>query len=276
MIIKYVIYSKDRASQLDLLLRSIDKFAPGKIEAHVIYKSTNSDFQSGYNLVNNHKYDCLKEMLFERDFREDTLRVTGLFPQENKLIGFLTDDSVFYSPFPREIDEVYQLMIDHNCNSFSLRNGLNTDLQCHYKEVFTKPRDFLYSKDGVYMWDTSKHGYDCDYGRPVSIDGNFFMGLSLITSLLSYPWNCPRTLDGIDISLIGPRMMCFDKSVVVNMPVNLTAGGYADNWGHHYQYSLEMLNDLFLQGSVIDLDKIDFSNIISSHQERELFFTGQK
>ena len=269
--INYIVYSKDRASQLDLLLRSIDKYGNGQIGCHIIYKSSDDKFAAGYRKLfeQSESYKCLLSKIVETDFRNDTLHVVMMNPC--KLFGFFTDDTVLFKPLPLNEEDILELMSEQRCYSFSLRNGINTELQCHYQPIYERLQ-LVYNKDNIIMWDTSKHPYDTDFGRPMSIDGNFFIYGELLRSLVEFPWNCPRTLDGINTDYIRPNMMAFRHSVAVNIPVNLTAGGYADNWGHFYQYSLEDMNDKFLANKIIDLDRLNCSKIESSHQERELFF----
>lgn len=267
--INYIIHSKDRACQLDLLLQSIEKYGNDQIACAVIYKATTPAFDDGYNKLFE---NCSKSLLLarrEQNFRDDTLDLLIYSP--SRLFGFFTDDTVLFRPLRYTSNELYDLMVEQKCKSFSLRNGLNTELQCHYQPIYEK-LELLYNKDGIIKWDTSKYRYDRDFGRPMSIDGNFFTYNELVPTLIEFPWKCPRTLDGVNTDYIRPYMMAFDHSIAVNLPLNLTAGGYADNWGHFYQYSLEELNQRFLDGQRIDLDKIDFSNVVSSHQERELFF----
>jgi len=270
--INYIIYSKDRASQLDLLLRSIDKYAKGKIDCHVIYRASNVLFMEAYDklFAGSRQYGCLRAKGYETDFRDNTLHVVTVNPC--KLFGFFTDDTVLFKPFSLTENDILEEMNAQNCYAFSLRSGLNITKQCHYRdEGYVHPK-IVVQDDDLFMWDTSKHSYATNNGRPMSIDGNFFTYDELLKSLVEFPWNCPRTLDGIDVKYIGPYMMSFKHSIAVNIPVNLTAGGYADNWGHFHQYSLECLNDKFLEGHPIDLESLKFDDIHMSHHELELVF----
>ena len=269
--INYIIYSKDRACQLDLLLRSIDKFADGKIGCTVLCKTSNSDFVEGYKKLSKNKYRCLKSLIPEMNYRYDTLLL--IKDNQSELFGFFTDDTVLYRPFEIDTDEIYQTMKDNKCYSFSLRSGLNITEQCHYRqEGYIKP-EYIYNKDNLLIWDTTKHSYGTNNGRPMSIDGNFFTYEELYKTLTKYDFKCPRTLDGIDTFYIRPNMMSFKESIAVNLPVNLSAdGNIPDNFSHFYHFSLESLNKQFLEGKVIDLDNLDFSNIHMSHHELEFKF----
>ena len=56
--IGYIILSKDRACQLDLLLQSIDKNMPELISPTVLYRSSSANFDAGYNVVKRRKFAC--------------------------------------------------------------------------------------------------------------------------------------------------------------------------------------------------------------------------
>lgn len=268
--INYIIFSKDRACQLDLLLRSIDRFCNNYINCYVIYKATTPEYQAGYSkLINNTpNYLCLKSILPENDFRTDTIKT--VYNNLSDLFGFLTDDSVFYKNFELSPQEIFKKMRAKKCFSFSLRSGFNINKQCHYRDEGYIHPYILFEDDNIIMWDTSKYSYATNNGRPMSIDGNFFTYDELWRSLHEFSWNCPRTLDGINTTYIKPNVMSFKHSIIVNIPVNLTVGGYADNWGHFYRYSLDDLNNRFIEGKIIDLDSICSNNIYMSHHELEL------
>jgi len=65
-----------------------------------------------------------------------------------------------------------------------------------------------------------------------------------------------------------PMMSSLQKSFCVNIPANnVLPGLYA---GDKCYESLEDMNDKFLSGKRLSLEKSDFSNIIGSHQEVRL------
>jgi hypothetical protein len=268
--IHYIIYSKNRAAQLDLLLQSIDKFTHNLIICSIIYLATTPNFLSGYNhIFKNYDYKCVKQICLQNNFKQDAIDL--IQDSQEKLIGFFTDDTVVYKNIPYMPEELFNIMQDWFCNSFSLRNGFNTEEQCHYEKYFT-PLKTIKEYNGFIMWDTSQYSYGTDFGRPISIDGNFFVRDVILPMLINGNWNDPRSLDGLPIDPLGKNMMAFRHSVAVNIPVNLACDGYTDNWGRFIRQSLESLNTECLQGKRIDLDSIDFSNICSSHQELELKF----
>lgn len=267
--IHYIIYSKNRAAQLDLLLQSIDKLA-NLITVSVIYTATSDRFWNGYQyMFKGYQYDCLHAIKAQQDFKQDAIDI--LQETDTPLIGFLTDDTVFYRYMPYSADFYHDVMYRKNCNTFSLRNGYNTQHQCHFERKWLdlKPH---WEEDDLIMWDTSQYDYDTDFGRPISIDGNFFMRDAFMPMLIKEHWNDPRSLDGLNPAPLGTNMMSFKESVVVNIPVNLACNGYANNWGRFSVHTLGDLNDALLEGKRLSLEKMDFSNVWSSHLELELHY----
>lgn len=114
-----LIFSKDRAAQLDLLLRSIQRHAPCIYSTvTVLYRGTNQAFSQGYTR-------CFSEhaptkFVLETDFEADTRRWLS-FAGEH--VSFLVDDDVFYRDAlaPRTLpwsfrggDYDYPLSVDGN------------------------------------------------------------------------------------------------------------------------------------------------------------------
>lgn len=267
--IHYIIYSKNRAAQLDLLLQSIDQLA-NLITASIIYTATSDNFWSGYqHIFTKYQYGCVREIQKQKVFKQDAIDI--LHESDTPLIGFLTDDTVFYRYMPFYTDFYYYQMKENECNTFSLRNGYNTQHQCHFERKWLELKPH-WEKSDLIMWDTSQYDYGTDFGRPISIDGNFFMRDVFMPMLIQEHWNDPRSLDGLNPAPLGKNMMAFKESVVVNIPVNLACNGYANNWGRLRVYTLEDLNNALLEGKRLSLEKMDFSNVWSSHLELELFY----
>ena len=66
-------------------------------------------------------------------------------------------------------------------------------------------------------------------------------------------------------------MCSFKESVLVNTPINIV-GSSENQSGEFYGMSLKELNDKYIDGKRINIDKMDFSNIVGCHQEVELVF----
>lgn len=264
--IRYIIFSKNRASQLDLLLRSIDKFCSG-VQVDVLYCWSNEEFKNGYEILFKKQYRCLGNMYVENSFRNQTIQLIENSTEE--FVGFLTDDSIFFNPL--NAHDIIEEMRLENIKTFSPRNGLNTKYANYWTDQVLEPLQLKYSTDKFIVWDFTTRCYGTGYGRPVSLDGNFHDRQTLLKAVLNERWNNPRELDGISVAYFKPYMMSYHNSVLVNISVNLVFGGYADNWGKRYICSVETLNDRFLNNRPIKIDGVlNQIKPIATHTEVEL------
>jgi hypothetical protein len=254
-----VIFSKDRAAQLDLLIQSIYKFVFDP-NIFVIYKHSEKKYQAAYDILFKKYIDVIfiREICIKDELIDLTYSLDGA-------TCLCTDDSVFFRELPNINYE--QLLIDNDCNSFSTRSGLNTSQQCHWKPIFQKPINNLSTDVNFLKWKWAEHDYSTDYGRPMSIDGNIFLSSKLYKILKETTWDNPRNLDAIMHADFGEYIMSCNHSVLTCIPWNLVAPGYADNYGLFHKHHQSDINNNYLNGQTIQLDKLDFSNVYSSHIE---------
>ena len=97
-----LVFSRDRAAQLDLLLRSIERYAPHLYRSlTVLWRASTREYVRGYSLCfsqhANVRFEC--ESRFEHNVRA-WLREAGA------VVSFLVDDDVFYAPAPAGVDEL--------------------------------------------------------------------------------------------------------------------------------------------------------------------------
>ena len=92
-----LVFSKDRAAQLDLLLRSIKRFAPRFYRSvTVLYAYSEPCYREGYERL---LYPMRRNLLFvhQRDFEQ---QVRHWLEHSDGPVSFLCDDDVFYAPAP--------------------------------------------------------------------------------------------------------------------------------------------------------------------------------
>ena len=260
-----LVFSKDRACQLDALLRSIDHFAPDIFDVKVLYTYSNSRFKDGYEQINSKSYNTTVGMHLEHSFREQTIRLTE--NSLSKCVCFFTDDTLLYSQVEDGDLQFLHKMQVSGADTFSLRNGINTVVQKHWEPIAYQQRLEATEFANFITWNFKCHSYETDYGRPVSLDGNMHPKSVLLESMKKNNWNCPRSLDSLNRDDFGDIIASYKHSVAVNIPVNLAYGGQADNWGHYCRFTLEDLNKRFIAGERIDFETMDFSKVLCSHQE---------
>lgn len=267
--INSIVFSKDRASQLHLLLSSLYKNAPGIFNINVLYTSSNEEFERGYEKLkeickeNFWNVNFIKE---SNNFKED---VISLFKSEHKYTTFFTDDDVLFGAIDYKTIENSLSQEDIFC--FSLRLGTNTTF-CYTMNV---PNQIVVSKETetTVAWDWQKSWYD--FGYPLSVDGHIFRTKEI--AKLSKPLNfkSPNTYEGsLQIYETFPRhlMESYKHSKLVGVPVNIVNNSHPNLNGQKYKFNTKDLNDNFLNGIFIKLELMNFSNIIGAHQEIEYKF----
>jgi|TARA_Y100000296_G_scaffold87187_1_gene130434 hypothetical protein len=278
--ISAIIFSRDRANQLSLLLRSIDKNGSDLFGITVIYNASSDAFQDGYNILKGQHEEIvwIKQQSPPSDFREITLQA---IKNSEEYICFFVDDNILY----RKVDTIFE-SIDAMFRYFdtqekqllclSLRLGSNTSIQNEYKNTECPFPQELIAVDNLYaLWDWTLLPKHTNFAYPFSVDGHIYRR-DQVLEMVTYDFDTPNGLEGsgeFDVSL--PNLMaCFDESVLVNSPANIV-GSSANKAGEKYGMELEELNRLFLSGHAIDLDSMDFSEVRGCHQEIQYQFRGE-
>ena len=225
-----IIFSKDRAAQLDLLLRSMPDFD----EVYVIYTSSHYKYAYAYEQIE--PRDGVF-MIAEVDFKDDVLWYAD---SPNEYTMFLTDDDVFINRMPKIPP------LPENVACLSLR------LNPHMRYCYTLNRSQKAPKFGTNgnIWDWRMA--DADYGYPMSLDGHIFRTEDILPLLEKLDYENPNTLEGqlARCPIRRPMMMCFDKSVIVNNPVNRVQSAVPNR---HGDIAADWLNEQFLAGKRIKL-----------------------
>lgn len=260
-LINTVIYSKDRAMQLDLLLRTyVDhnkSCAENEDNITVIYKATNEEFAKGYNELAAF-YAILPEIKFvkESDFRQDTLNAINV---EYKYTMFLMDDIIVYNKFSFE-DEPFKLLEKYpdGILAVSLRLSSKTNYCYPISRNQTIPS---FHKNCAWKWTEG----DADFGYPMSLDGNVFHTSKILEILAQIPserFTHPNTLEGAlndyaqarkSSGTIPQVMVCYpEASRLFNNPCNRVQNVVENK--NENSLDPARLNEMFLSGKIINID----------------------
>ena len=278
--ISSVVFSKDRACQLNLLLESINKNGSNLFNVTVIDRASSPSFEDGYNiLIKNHTdIHWVKQESPPSDFRNialDTIKNSGEF------ICFFVDDNIIYRDIGSTTESIRELFEyfeqdTHPLLCLSLRLGANTKIQNEYSgKLCPLPEEVMVVNEKYIIWDWTRLQPHTNFAYPFSVDGHIYK-TEQVLRMLTYDFDTPNGLEGsgeFDVDL-PPFMACFDESVVVNSPVNIV-GSSANSAGKKYGMELEEVIDLFLSGHAIDLDSMDFSDVRGCHQEIQYQFNGE-
>lgn len=244
-----IIYSKDRACQVDLLLKSIDKFVKHVGKIVILYDYSNEQFAEAYWKLK----DCIMIRQTPEIFKRELIHST-CFTNHSKYVMPLCDDDVFINPC-----DVSTIDIENDVVGINLRYSPNVNISYHDGNFIPNPV-FESLADDVLKWNWTLNNPRYCWGYPyqagsVVYDYEFFQQM---VNLLSY--HLPSTLETAmnynKFVFNKPFLKCFNKSKLINVSINRIDNTYSNRAGREFSYSAEHLNDMFLQGKSINLDQV--------------------
>lgn len=264
-----IIFSKNRACQLNLLLDSLKTNALSLFDKiSVLYKTDDEEYLSGYKKL----FEKYPTIIFynETNFRHDLIK---LIDDNIEATTFMVDDAVVYNPILTRKIDIIRPVVENNI-IFSLRLGKN----CNYSH----PANLHYELgeheiDGEYIiFDYTKQQIG-DFRYPLSTDGHIFNTRLIKDLLIEIDFRNPNTLEAflqrfVATNSIPKIMKCFSESKLVSIPVNLVNDTFNNRHGLEFGITERELNNKFLSGESIDFKSIDFSNINGPHKEIKYIF----
>lgn len=258
MMINIIIFSRDRASQLELLLSSMDEHWSEAFEHNIkiLYTYSNENFKKGYDILIE-EYDDVN-FIKENNFKEDLLNLI----ENKKYTIFFVDDIIFKEDFSLDCEEfkIFEEQKDILCLSLRLHPNL---IYCYAAGIPMRKPIF---KNNIWEW----KGKDGDYGYPMSVDANVYRTSEIKEKLEILNYKNPNSLEAIlaanPINL--PKMICFNNSKILNNPCNKVQ---TNNPNRHGSVSAEYINEKFLNGFRIKNSANGIKNI-SCHQEIPVTF----
>ncbi len=256
-----IVFSKDRPSQLELFLRSLKKYFEeyNNLNFNILYTYSNDKFKDGYDKLftihNDSNLNYIKEV---KKFKEHVLE---LIDEENEHTVFFVDDMIFKNNFTLNSKQYKLFTLNDDILTLSLRLHKNLSY-CYPARIHMKPP--IFDSNMTFRW----RGQSGDYGYPMSLDGHFFRTKDIIPFFNALPYNNPNSLESqlSMYSLNKSKMICFEESVVLTIPVNKVQNFNQNVYGN---ISAKFLNDKFLNDYIIDLEPFDGFKNISCHQEME-------
>lgn len=254
-----IIWSKNRACQLELLLRSIKKNLDNTFVPYVLYNYSDNDFKKAYEELQK-EYPTVS-FIKENDFREDTLELVRNIEVDN--VGFACDDNVI---FKKQDFVLPRLPFGA---TFSLRLGKNTIVQnCHTGQLQPELDQYTEFNKTISWLSTHLHPLT-NYGYPFSLDMHFYNRGFILELIESIEWNNTNELEGRLCQLRNhcPFMEAPLHSISVNIPLNNLSGVTQVS---KHSYSNVELNQAFLEGKRLKLETVENTKIIGAHQEIDL------
>ncbi|NJM98317.1 MAG: hypothetical protein HC800_15180 [Phormidesmis sp. RL_2_1] len=253
-----IVFSKDRACQLELLLRSMMIFFESidNCTTHILYAGSTPDYRDAYELVKarypRFTYTCENE--HELSFKEHTL---NLLQEKTPYVVFLVDDMVFRRPFSLSNISFEKFQESPEVACLSLRLSPHID----YSYVFdTHSPPPPLDQDLKWLW--RRVPMNDDWGVVMSLDGHIYRTAEILPLVESADdFLNPCYLEGHLVSspLNHPKMICLAESAVLTIPINQVQTTHQHRHGR--LLSAESLNKSFLDGYLVSLSQIlDVSN----------------
>jgi hypothetical protein len=262
-----VIFSYDRPMQLYALLQSCEQNITGLTSTSVIYRVSNTDYQTGYDLVVA-KFPNVQFKLQQdppNDFKPLVMQ-TVFTENQAEYVIFAVDDIIVKTPV--NLSACIDLLQQTKAYTFLLRLGQNINYTYMLDKV-TLPPAVNPVADHVNRYCFAKCAGDWRY--PNNLDMSLYRKTDLYETFLKLNYKNPNQLEGVwaaraDYKLTG---LYFDNSKIVNLPLNLV--NLSTN-KFMASYTTQELLRLFLAGQVIDLSPFKDLEHHSAHIDYDLQF----
>lgn len=264
-----IVFSRNRAIQLYSLLESYQKFVKNPVDINVIYNASSKDHQSSYDEL----ISMMKDLPFnlnlikeKNSFRETLLDVFSKI--KTKKIFFLTDDDIFIHDL--NFDDFLQ--INPQNMIVSLRHNTQINYSYTADANFKPPKFNVYKENSnlnEFKWFES--GYE--WSDPWSVNGQIYLTaeVSVISKISSYkfPNSYENALKFFNFMMIGRKGLCFNESIIMNLPINIVQTEYKNL---HGSLTADHLLAYWKKGFKLDIDILKNSKINSTHVNKAVNF----
>lgn len=251
-----LVFSRDRACQLDALLRSLETNGPAYRSVRVLYRTTSDLHQQAYRqLMRAHPYVFDYESGFQ-------WQVEQWLASAGPVVSFLVDDDVFY----RRAELAPEPGVCYRLGSNVASCYPSGELTPMPVPAETKARPWRI------RWQDGRG----DWGYPFALDGNVFA-----KDELAKVW--PDRLDnptGLEASLHlarggypRPWMTVDWFSSLVGIPHNRVTVASRNRISDRPEWSADRLCEAFLDGYRIDIERMDWTGVDAGHAEIPLILT---
>lgn len=267
----FVIFSKDRALQLDGLLQSMFFHIKGVFLIRIIYQASNEAHNYAYKELaedtrNSERILWTKEKIFSTDL------VNNIQDIQTETVCFLVDDIVFIRPL--DLDTLNYGEIRRGI--LSLRLGKNITF-CYTKQKNMQPPTLNPSKklDELlkFSWNESRY----DWAYPLSVDGHIFCTAEILVAVTRLKYRAPNTFERA-LQILTPLYSkrpgyCFESPKIINIPLNRVQCEY-DNISD--DISPEYLLAKWQEGMTLDFKALANISTKSVHEEISVYFCKRK
>ncbi len=263
-----LIFSKDRALQLDATIRSFllhckdaDEF-----ETRVLFKTSSDLHAIQYEALKNdyQKYPFI-QFIKEENFRLDVIALIAPFDY----VLFLVDDTIFIRDFSLR-NTIESFSEQPRAIGVSLRLGSNT-IYCYSLDKAQRVPDLQSIGKNLFKYDWTKAEHD--FGYPLEVSSSLYRAEDIIPFIAKLEFKNPNTLEYIMASNKSyfqsdfPEILCFEESVAFSAPMNIVQTEWKNRANKDTKYTTDNLAAIFSEGKRIDIN--EYINFIPNacHQE---------
>jgi hypothetical protein len=244
-----IVFSKDRAMQLDAFLRSYEKHVMPLSKVYVLFAASSYRHEKAYEYA--HRLFHFATFVQQTTFKDDVLR---LLPKDGTVV-FYVDDQVFIHPW--FVTEKPGL---------SLRLGLNLTRDYAFGDRAQNLPPYEAVNDSMISWRWADGELSWRY--PLSVDGHVFDADMLRTMIEQIEFHSPNTLESA-LQQFVPYFLerygtCYRQSKVVNVPWTRVQTDYDNRYAG---FSADDMLEQWEAGNQINLSQIDGALNESVHQE---------
>jgi len=266
-----VVFSKDRAMQLDATLRSFFLHCGDSVRTilKVIFTGSSEFFLRQYAQLK-HEYPAV-DFIAQSKFRKDVYALLGIplsiwsrlalktgasqYSFAHQYVLFLVDDNIFVRDF-RLSDATDALEHEKTALGFFLQLGANINY-CHLLDIPVPPIAYLPVFGDVvkYRWTELCDGLN----YPLEVSSSIYRLAEVGKLIARLDFFDPNTLEGQMAARAGnfrrshPYCLCYNQSVTFCNPINRVQNTAANRSGDRPEDSADALARLFESGYRIDV-----------------------
>ena len=265
-----VIFSKDRALQLDATIQSLYRRCVDteKLKVAVLYTTSSDIFEKQYlELIE--EYPDIK-FVKENDFKQNLINI--IITSFQGYVMFVVDDTIFVKDF--SVKEIIE-SLENNLDSIgvSLRLGAN-NTYCYMSSKDQKLPGFEVVQDKLkFVWS----GQDGDFGYPLELSSSVYRIPEVLVPINFKEFTNPNMLESNLYKSISffekilPTLLCYKTSRAFSNPINIVQKKKTNKHGNDKKYTPEELAKLYNLKYRIDIDKYFNTTPKSVHQEEQLY-----
>ena len=260
-----LVFSKDRAIQLELLLRSYTEQLSKPLPLTVLYRASTPAHQQAYEEVFAAYQSLQLTAVAEQAFKPDLLRLMKASGARNVL--FLVDDIVFIQPVDTRLIEQW----DTAQGILSLRLGRNITRSFNSGGIAQPQPAALepVTREGHALVRWRWVDGALDWSLPTSLDGHLLPLPDLIPVVEATHFKAPNSLE----RAIGQYRFlfkwrhgyCWERSRIMNLPLNTVKTEDFDF--PHQGWDAEELLQAFARGYRLDVGALPLAQHDSCHME---------